>query len=50
MTITFNVEDTEKVFRNEGHYPHRRALETLQYYRRQIRPDIYSEFGGLVTE
>ena len=50
MLMVFDVESVEKLFRFEGQYPHRRTLETLDYYRRKIRPDIYGEYGSLVTE
>lgn len=48
--MTFNVEDAEKVFRFDGHYPYRREIETLSYYRNHLRPDIYGEYGSLLSE
>lgn len=50
MVMTFGAEDAEKVFRFDGQYPYRRALETLTYYRKSLRPDIYGEYGSLVSE
>lgn len=50
MVMPFSAEDFEKVFRNEDQYPYRRLLDTLQYYRETVRPDVYSEFGSLLTE
>lgn len=50
MTMIFQPKDVEKVFRVEGTQPYRRTLETLNYYRKKVRPDIYSEFGGLLTD
>lgn len=50
MLMTYNVEDVEKVFRFEGAYPSRRTMETLSHYRSKVRPDIYGEYGSLVTE
>lgn len=50
MLMTSNVEDVEKVFRFEGAYPFRRTNDTLAYYRKKVRPDIYGEYGSLVTE
>ena len=50
IVISFDPHDIEKVFRTEGVWPNRRELETLNYYRKQIRPDIYGEVGGLFTE
>lgn len=50
LLCVFKPEDMEKVFRNEDQYPHRRAIETLQYYRNKLRPDLYGEFGSVFTE
>jgi cytochrome P450 family 12 len=50
MCITFDVENSEKLFRSEGQYPHRRGFETLEFYRKTVRPDIYNEYGSLATE
>lgn len=47
IVMTFEPEDFEKVFRNDSIWPHRKSLETLEYYRSTIRPDIYAEYGGL---
>lgn len=48
--MTFDVEDAEKVFRFDGQYPFRRAIETLTHYRQKLRPDIYGEYGSLLSE
>lgn len=50
MVMTFNVEDAEKVFRFEGQHPFRRTIDTLTHYRKNIRPDIYGEYGSLLSE
>ena len=47
MVMSFEPEDFEKVFRNDGIWPYRKNLETLEYYRNVLRPDIYAEYGGL---
>ncbi|CRK87076.1 CLUMA_CG000842, isoform A [Clunio marinus] len=47
MLMIFNVEDSEMLFRFEGQYPFRRILETLEHYRKTIRPEIYSEYASL---
>lgn len=46
---TFNADDVEYIHRNEGVYPYRRGLETLAYFRKEIRTDVYS-VGGLIVE
>lgn len=48
--ITFNPKMFEKVFRTEGPYPNRRGLETFTYYRKKVRPEIFGETGGLISE
>lgn len=50
IVMTFAVEDTEKLFRFEGQFPFRRTLETLDHYRKKVRPDIYDEYGSLLSE
>ncbi|KAH8321558.1 hypothetical protein KR074_008752, partial [Drosophila pseudoananassae] len=45
----FNTKDIEMVFRNEGIWPRREALESLVYFRRHVRPDVYGEVEGLVA-
>lgn len=50
MLMTFDVNDAEKLFRYEGKFPFRRTIETLNHYRRTVRPDIYGEFGSLLSE
>lgn len=46
---TFNADDVEYIHRNEGAYPYRRGLESLAYFRKEIRSDVYS-VGGLIVE
>jgi hypothetical protein len=50
ICMIFEPESIEKVFRFEGQFPFRRALETLAHYRQKIRPDIYGEYGSLLSE
>lgn len=49
LLITFDADDIELIFRNEGTYPYRRGMETMRHYRQNIRNDIY-EVGGLINE
>lgn len=48
--ITFKPNIFEKVFRTEGPYPRRRGLETFIYYRKKVRPGIFGDTGGLLSE
>jgi hypothetical protein len=49
LLSTFDPDDIEYIFRNDGEYPYRRGLLTMKHFREKIRPDIY-EVGGLVVE
>lgn len=48
--ITFRPSIFEKVFRTEGPHPARRGLETFIYYRKKVRPEIFGDMGGLLSE
>lgn len=50
MLLTFSPVIFEKVFRTEGQYPRRRGLETFIYYRKNVRPEVFGDTGGLLTE
>lgn len=47
MVMTFLPEDVEKVFRLEGKFPNRRPLESIEYFRKKHRPDMYPAGAGL---
>lgn len=40
----------EKIYRTESQHPKRRGLETFVYYRKKVRPDIFGDMGGLLSE
>lgn len=42
--------DFETLFRNEGVWPFRRGISTFEHYRKHIRPDIFKNMGGLISE
>lgn len=48
--ITFKPNIFEKVFRTESQHPRRRGLETFIYYRKKVRPEIFGDTGGLLSE
>ena len=50
IALIFDPVDFETLLRTEGIWPNRRSLETLEYYRLKVRPDIYGEVGGLFNE
>lgn len=48
--LTFDPRMFEKVFRTEGAHPKRRGIETFTYYRKKVRPEVFGETGGLISE
>ncbi|XP_023174290.2 probable cytochrome P450 12e1, mitochondrial [Drosophila hydei] len=49
VVITLNPVDYATIFRNEGQYPYRRSFETLEYYKKVHRRDIYEGADGLTS-
>ncbi|XP_055598863.1 cytochrome P450 CYP12A2-like [Uranotaenia lowii] len=49
MVASFRPDDYQKVLRTEGQWPVRRGLDSLEYYRKKVRPDVFKGMG-LVTE
>lgn len=49
FVITHNVEDFEKVLRNEGIWPKRPGSEYLQYHRHVHRKDFFQGVEGLLS-
>uniref|UniRef100_A0A1A9V037 Cytochrome P450 n=1 Tax=Glossina austeni TaxID=7395 RepID=A0A1A9V037_GLOAU len=49
IIITHNPEDFEEVLRNEGAWPIRPGMETLDYYRSVWRKDFYQGVEGLLS-
>ncbi|XP_037921785.1 probable cytochrome P450 12a5, mitochondrial isoform X2 [Hermetia illucens] len=47
--LVFDPKDFEAIYRTEGVWPVRPSLETVAYYRKKVRPDIFST-GGLGVE
>lgn len=48
--ITFKATIFEKVFRTESQFPRRRGLESFIYYRKNVRPEVFGDTGGLLSE
>lgn len=49
MVTTFNADDIELIHRNEGTYPYRPGNDTMTYFRKNIRSDVY-EVEGLAVQ
>lgn len=49
VLTVYDPEVVKFVFRNEGTYPYRRGLDTMEHFRKNIRSGVYS-VGGLIIE
>lgn len=49
MVMIFDPDDIEKVYRNEGQWPKRNALQSLGYYRTVTRRNIFKGTGGALV-
>lgn len=50
MIFTCNEKHYELIFRTEGIWPIRKSIETFLYYRKNYRPDVFQNLGGLASE
>ena len=50
VVFVYEPEDMEKVFRTEGVYPIREGIESVEYFRRELRKDVFSISTGLPVE
>lgn len=49
ILANFLPDQAELVFRTEGKWPFRRDIATFEYFRTQVRPDVYKGMTGLVA-
>lgn len=50
FVIVNDPDDFAKILRTEGSWPVRKGNETMHYYRNKVRPELFKEYGGLLTE
>ncbi|KAG8221870.1 hypothetical protein J437_LFUL003246 [Ladona fulva] len=50
MVFVYRPEEAEITFRNEGPWPIRNGMPSLEYYRKVTRKDFYEDGGGVLTE
>lgn len=50
MVFTFDPVISEQIYRDEGAWPVRRGLDTFEYYRKKVRPDLFKDISGLVSD
>lgn len=50
IVFCFDPSDFEKVYRNEGAWPERRGLDSIVHYRKRVRPELFKNASGLVSE
>ncbi|XP_055588799.1 uncharacterized protein LOC129741117 [Uranotaenia lowii] len=49
ILMSYSADDYQTLFRTEGHWPVRQALDSFVYYRKVMRPHVF-KMGGLVSE
>lgn len=49
LVTTFDPVDVEYIHRTEGTYPFRRGLQTMNHYRQNLRKDVFSNVGLVVS-
>jgi hypothetical protein len=47
MVMTFLPEDIETMHRQEGKFPNRRVLDSVAYFRKEHRPELYPAGAGI---
>ncbi|XP_059480106.1 probable cytochrome P450 301a1, mitochondrial [Neocloeon triangulifer] len=50
MVVIYNADDIETIFRNEGIWPERPALQCMKYYRETARKDFFQGIGGVLND
>lgn len=50
VVMVADPNDFEILFRNEGIWPARRGIATFDHYRKEFRPDVFKNMGGLLNE
>lgn len=50
MVFTFDPVLSQQIYRTEGTWPSRRSIETYDYYRKNVRPEVFKDGGGLVSD
>lgn len=50
LIFTYSHKDYETIFRTEGVWPNRRPLVAFDYFRKNVRPDLYKHNGGLIND
>lgn len=50
MLMTFDPNIFEVIYRTEGNWPLRRGLDAFEYFRKQVRPELFGDSAGLVFE
>lgn len=50
ILVAYDPNDYEHIYRTEGIWPLRRGNELFSYYRKKVRPELFKNVGGLVSE
>lgn len=49
MVFLYDVDEIEKVFRNEEIMPHRPSMSSLYYYKHVLKKDYFGELAGVIA-
>lgn len=50
MVFTFDPILNQKTYNAEGIWPNRPGMNTFDYYRKNVRPEIFKDVGGLISD
>lgn len=48
--MSFDPDTFETIFRTEGAWPTRRGFDVFAYYRRNVRPEVFKGYVGLLSD
>ncbi|XP_065345992.1 uncharacterized protein LOC135943381 [Cloeon dipterum] len=50
MVLLFDPDMIAEVYKNEGQWPERFAMQSITYFREKVRPDFFEGFQGLIND
>jgi len=50
FVFAYDPKDIETLFRNDGPWPSRPSIKSLEYYRKHTRKDFFQGVGGVLIE
>lgn len=50
IVFTFDPTLSQKIYRLEGTWPGRQGHQVFEHYRKKLRPEIFKDMGGLISD